>query len=198
MTDMKKIILISGILTIFYSLNGQDVNQSFTKVEKFLKSPDRIIASYPVYTSKTERADAYRNSEYSLTFFKAFELAGNDTILGVAIKCINNLFQGDGKLYKINQGYLDYEEINKIISWIDFCRKEMDSKNNSKINYISYSPKQGKVLLYFNKVSKEKYYFSIRTDKDDLDSQIDFDMNLIDKLYLNLKEIQKFIEENVK
>jgi len=195
---MKKILLISGILTIFSSLNAQDVDQSCTKAEKLLKSPDKIIASYPVYSSKTEKADAYRNSEYSLILFKAFEIAGNDTILGVAINNINNLFQGDGKLYKINQGYLDYEEINKIISWIDFCRKEMDKKNNSKINYISYSPKQGKVLLYFNRVSKEKYYFSIRTDKDDLGSQIDFDMNLVDKLYLSLKEIQKFIEETVK
>lgn len=198
---MKQITLILGIIMIVSSLKAQETNQSISKVEKFLKSNNKIIVSSPLYTSNVIN---YSDNLY-ISLFKCYELSGKDTTIGVSINAKKNLLTVVGStlyyLDKTLKGYLDYEDIPEIISWIDLIKEKIISQKNSNLNYASFTPKRGNAIMYFMKdqfvgakkiQEKDKWSLIIQTNKDDSYSQIKVDD--FNVFYAEFKKIQKIID----
>ena len=197
---MKQITLILGIIIIVSSLKAQETNQSISNVEKFLKLNNKIIVSSPLYTS-----NVINYSDLYITLFKCHELSGKDTTIGVSINAKKNLLTVVGSVGyyfdKTFKGYLDYEEIPEIISWIDLVKEKIISQKKSNLNYISFTPKRGNAMLYFMKEQfvgakriqeKDKWSLIVQTNRDDSDSQVKVDD--FNQFYTEFKKIQRIID----
>ena len=157
---------------------AQDTNSTFSKVEIFCHSSGKIIKGHVMYSDNY--VTHYTPTFISLTKYVDYE--GRDTLFGIS-------FYGNTARKSYNV-ILDYEETARIISWIDFVKREIN--NYSHDDYISYSPKRGRLLLFVKKInSNPKWRFEIQYDKSDISSLVDCNIGYLDELNLRLTAIQK-------
>lgn len=170
---MKRISIIAVMSFLFCSLDAQVINYSLSNIEQFIKSNGKTIGRYPVYKSTI-----LSDSEFRLGVYKYFEISGRDTLLGILISARKDMLSSvdiSYNLYKTIEGYLDYGEIPRIISWMNLV-KEKYLTVDSEIDYISYTPAVGNVIMYFTKEkiigntkgkANIKWRFAIQADKND-------------------------------
>lgn len=200
---MKKLTFIAGLLMVLSLINAQEINQSVTNIERFLKSNDKIIASQTLHTAKISLL-----SDLHFTFSKNYELSGTDTVFGVLINTRKDLLSSveiTYSYYKYITGYLDYGEISRILSWMNMVKEKYILSKQQDVSYISFTPAAGKVILFFSVdkiisgkrgLEEGRWIFTIQTDKDDISTRIvvkDYN-NLIDVL----SDLQKAIEDTMK
>jgi hypothetical protein len=195
---MKKLILMLG-LSLFYLIpKAQEKIQTMSNVEKFCQTPGRTITGYLVYT------DSYGWAHTGVTAMamKYIDSSAKDTMYGVTFTYYNNNTAGECNVYKYYSIMVDYEEINKVISWLE-ANQWLSSSAGAKIGFLSYVPEKGNFMLKLERRINQKgssyssnyWEFSIRASKYDIDSEKSFAVDL--KIVIeNLKKLQGMIKEN--
>jgi hypothetical protein len=178
---MKKflIVIISAMGVL---LNAQVSEPSISVAEKFSKAPDKIIKSLIMYD---ERYSSIFGDQAYVSLIQYSEFNGKDTVYG--LKFYGNVIIAMSKELTIKKKYsvvLDYNEINKIMLWIEFVKGNSGNMTSAK-NKISIAFGKGNLLLrYYNDA------FEIQYDKFDENSITKMGKTQLDNLYNKLSEIK--------
>jgi hypothetical protein len=180
---MKKIVILF-ISAINIMLNAQENGQILSSAEKFSKCPAKIIKSLIIYD---ERFSSILEDQANLSLIQFSEYSGKDTIYG--LKFHGDVIIASGQDITIRKKYcviLDYDELEKIIIWIDLVKSNLFDKASSDKRQVSYISKKSNLLLrYYNN------RFEVQYDKFDENSISSLGRNQLDNLYDKLNDIKK-------
>jgi len=165
---MRKILLLFGILLMYISLKAQDINHFQSRTEQFLNAQGKFIAGYTLYSTNILSDKYYNVSNHSISLMKYVDSSVKDTMLGIIFYGSIDRGSGNSILWKYYRSIIDYDEVKNIISWIELAKQQITK--DSLIDYFSYTPKSGSLLLYITKNKDKGFLLNIQYDKYDLNS----------------------------
>ena len=193
---MKKTMLMLGLFLLTISVKAQDTMSILPYVEQFVNAPGNAVGTV-----------LYDSPDYHVSLMKYVDPFSKDSILGIVFYKVvysENTFI-KSELHNF-VAFLDIDEVKPILSWIDFIKKQL--KTNPTFEYLSYVPKRGNVLLAIHKSTDKDFWFWMRYDKLDTNSQEDviripmrnngFDYRELDKFYNMCTDMLKIIEAHMK
>ena len=192
---MKTLTLIFGLTLFQLALQAQEMNNAMSNVEQFCKAPGRKITGYLIYKDTY----GFGNSGITALAMKYVDAASKETMLGITFSGYTNNTTGDCSFYKYYEAVVDYDELSKVISWLE-SNKWIANSSDSTIGFFSYAPQKGNYLLKLKRRMTRKgsaylsnyWDFTIQFNKNDIDSEKSFfieSATVINKL----KEIQRMI-----
>jgi hypothetical protein len=193
---MKKIILIFGLSVLHLATKAQEKVETMSAVEQFCTTPGRTITGYLIYRDSY----GWAGTGVSALAMKYIDASAKDTAYGVTFSYYTNNTSGECSVYKYYDILVDFEEIDKVISWLE-ANQWIINGTDPSIGFLSYIPQKGnfelKLVRRINQTSSSYYsnfwYFVIQANKYDIDSEKSFSIE-IKTVLENLKEFRRKIK----